>query len=73
MNRETLIERARARKTSPPPDQCRRIREEAGASLAEVGAVVGVSASAVWRWEHGLRHPAGDNLTRYVSLLEALS
>jgi DNA-binding transcriptional regulator YiaG len=34
-----------------------------------VGAVVGVSASAVHLWESGANEPRGENLTRYAEVL----
>jgi transcriptional regulator with XRE-family HTH domain len=53
--------------------QARRLREQAGLTQGEVGAAVGVRASAVARWESGDRVPHRDRLSRYAALLERLA
>jgi len=73
MDIEELRKRAQAHRSIPSPDRARAIREEAGASIRDVAGVLGVSPTAVWRWEHGNRRPSGRNLERYVDLLEAIS
>lgn len=50
----------------------RTVRLAAGLSLAEIAATVGVTSSAVFRWENGERAPHGDAALRYGELLEAL-
>jgi transcriptional regulator with XRE-family HTH domain len=50
----------------------RRVRTVNGYSLTEVGAVCGVTESAVSRWECGLRIPRGEPARRYTEFLEAL-
>jgi transcriptional regulator with XRE-family HTH domain len=56
----------------PPPDVRRRLREGAGVSLAEIGRACGVTSSAVAFWERGERTPTGENLRRYVRVLNLL-
>ena len=71
MNSRQLIEVAETRRlvASGAP---RSIREAAHLSLDEVAASVGVSASAVCRWELGQRLPRGDAALRYGRLLRRL-
>ena len=45
------------------------IRIEAGLTLAQIGSVVGASASTVWRWEEGHRQPRGDHAAKWAKLL----
>jgi transcriptional regulator with XRE-family HTH domain len=49
-----------------------RLRREAHLSQAEVAAELGVSPSAVSRWEAGDRLPRGRAARRYARLLAAL-
>lgn len=51
----------------------RMIRSNAGISLAELAAGVGVSPSTVFRWETGLRSPHGAAALRYVALLDRIA
>ena len=51
----------------------RRIRESAGASQSELGAVVGVTNVAISKWEAGTRRPAGAAAIRYARALRALA
>ncbi len=51
----------------------RRLRLAAGLSLAEMGALVGVDASTVARWEKGLTYPRLAHALAYGSVLEQLS
>jgi DNA-binding transcriptional regulator YiaG len=53
--------------------QARRIRESAGVSQAEIGAVIGVTVPAVSKWETGDRCPTGAGALRYARLLRALA
>lgn len=53
--------------------EARAIREKAGLSLREMAAALGVSRSAVQRWEMGLRTPRGAITARYGALLTALT
>lgn len=51
----------------------RRLRRLAGLSLAEVGAAVDASPSAVARWETGQRRPHGARGIAYGRLLTDLA
>lgn len=61
-----------ARRALPPPTERRDIRTKAGISLAAAAAEIGVSRGAVWHWEQGRQEPRGDNLIRYVKVLQML-
>jgi transcriptional regulator with XRE-family HTH domain len=61
--------RVQARSELPSPPVRRALREAAGASLDEVGSVVGVTRQAVALWESGERTPRGANLGGYVAVL----
>jgi DNA-binding transcriptional regulator YiaG len=50
---DQLLERVRARRSLPQAAERRRIREEAGVSLRDLAAVLGVSHSLVRYWEQG--------------------
>jgi transcriptional regulator with XRE-family HTH domain len=65
-----LLERLRAKRTLPPGDERRRIREAAGASLRDVAAELGISATSVIRWERG--GSPGQHTAAYARLLEEL-
>lgn len=68
-----LIEQARTRRRLPEPRLRRLIRESARVSLREVAATLGVSPSAVSRWETGQRKPRAAAMRRYVRLLDQLA
>lgn len=69
---EDLTVLVRARHALPEPAIRRAIRHAAGASLADVAAVVGVTRQAVSLWELGQRTPRGAALSSYVTTLRAL-
>jgi transcriptional regulator with XRE-family HTH domain len=50
----------------------RRLREENGLSLADVGNAIGTSPTTIWRWEHGERSPHGNLAIRYAAVLSGL-
>jgi len=56
----------------PSPATRRRIREEAGVTLREAAAVLGVHPVTVLRWEHGRVPPRRENATAYKRLLRTL-
>lgn len=68
---DELVELAEARRKLPSPAARRHIRLAAGASLADVGAALGVSKQAVSLWEHG-KGPSRNHVRTYVRVLEAL-
>jgi DNA-binding transcriptional regulator YiaG len=51
----------------------RAIRLAADLSLTEMGALVNVDRTTVWRWEMAQRRPRGEAARRYLSVLEELS
>lgn len=51
----------------------KRIRIEAGLTLAHIGSVVGASGSTVWRWEEGHRQPRGERAAKWAKLLAELA
>lgn len=52
--------------------EARAIRQRAGLSLREMATALGVTRSALQRWEVGLRTPRGESAARYGALLAAL-
>jgi len=68
---EELVGRIREARL-PTPATCRRIREEAGVTLREAGAVLGVHPMTVLRWERGDVPPRRENAIRYRRFLRAL-
>lgn len=52
--------------------EARSIRHSAGATLAELGAAVGVAPSVVSRWEEGRQLPRGDHALAYGAALDLL-
>ena len=50
----------------------RRIRQQAGLTLAEVAKALGVDESSVSRWEGGSRQPRADVAVRWAQLLAEL-
>jgi DNA-binding transcriptional regulator YiaG len=67
-----LIARVRARQRLPEPPLRRSVRESAGVSQGDLAKALGVTRSAVSRWEAGHREPRGEALVHYVDLLELL-
>lgn len=53
-------------------DDLRRIRESRGLSTEDVASAVGVTQSAVSRWERGERIPRGPRAVVYARLLQRL-
>jgi DNA-binding transcriptional regulator YiaG len=51
----------------------RQLRVRDALKVAEVAQVVGVSAAAVSRWEHGQRVPGGSAALKYARLLDRLA
>jgi transcriptional regulator with XRE-family HTH domain len=70
LSESELLERLRARRALPLPAERRRIRLAAGASLRDVAAEIGVSATSIIRWERG--SSPGPHTAAYKRLLEEL-
>lgn len=51
----------------------RGIRQAACLSLTDVARAVGVTPSAISRWERGVRAPHGEAALRYAELLRKLA
>jgi transcriptional regulator with XRE-family HTH domain len=62
---KTLIEERRL----PPPQVRRALRLAAGFTLQDIADVLGVTRSAVHRWEIGTRAPRSANRIRYSEVL----
>jgi DNA-binding transcriptional regulator YiaG len=71
MNVESLLERVRSGRRMPPAAERRRLREAHGLSLRDVAGAVGVSHTAVSRWEKGAQ--PREHRSEYLALLEGLS
>jgi transcriptional regulator with XRE-family HTH domain len=69
---QELLERVRSRRSLPVPAERRRIREQAGVSLRELAAVIGVSHVAITRWEAGAQPADPVHVTAYGRLLAEL-
>jgi DNA-binding transcriptional regulator YiaG len=75
--KRSLQENAMAKKQTtraklPPPTRRRAIRVRAGATLEEVGDLVGVTSEAVRLWETGQRTPSETHRDDYIDVLDDL-
>lgn len=68
---EELLEAVRTRQTLPNRERRRQIRIEAGVSLREMGAALGVSHTAVRHWETA-QDPRLESVDDYRRLLDGL-
>ncbi len=69
---EELLERVRARRVLPIAEDRKRIREDAKVSQHEMARALGVSWTAIWRWENGARPREHRNEVAYADLLNEL-
>jgi DNA-binding transcriptional regulator YiaG len=53
--------------------QARRIREQAGVSVALLARALGVQEATVWRWETGRSRPREDAALRWLAALETMA
>ncbi len=53
--------------------RARRIRLDAGVSIAEIARAIGVSSPTVYRWEVGENNPQGAAALAYFQLITDLS
>lgn len=72
MNRQQLVDQAKASFALPAPAMQKAILEQAGVSEVDVSKVVGAHRVTVNRWVMGHRRPTGELLTKYVALLAEL-
>lgn len=70
---ETAINDAWERRALPCPGVRRTLREQVGVSQSAVASAVGVSRSAISRYESGARTPTSEVLRRYGAVLERLA
>jgi len=68
-----LLERVRARRVLPIAAERRRIREAASVSQHELAKALGVSWTAIWRWEQGSRPREHRHEIAYADLLNELA
>ena len=73
MDVDDLLTRVRSRRQLPPAAERRRIREAAGVSQRELARALGVSWTAVQRWEAGARPRDSSHLDEYRRALHELS
>jgi transcriptional regulator with XRE-family HTH domain len=52
--------------------EARRRRTNAGLSLAEIAADVGVTAGTIWKWETAFQRPRGVPAIRFLAVLDKL-
>lgn len=71
MNVNQVIKHSLGRRL-PPPHVRRHIRMTAGITQAELGDALGVSRTAVARWESGSRHPSRRLAAKYADALRRI-
>lgn len=67
---DELLERVRSQRKLPTKSERRRIREAAGVSLRDIAVALGVSHTAVAKWEDGAT--PREHRDAYARLLEEL-
>jgi DNA-binding transcriptional regulator YiaG len=67
-----LLERVQARRELPKAEERRRIRKAAGVSQRELGRALGVSWTAIQRWESGSRPRQRSHVVEYRRALDGL-
>lgn len=75
METATAVESAVPVAALPVPEVCRRLREQAGLSMADASALCGVDKSTIGRWEAGQATPrrhTGLRYRRFVAYLTGL-
>jgi DNA-binding transcriptional regulator YiaG len=72
LGRDSVAKRKTRRSKLPSPTRRRAIRVRAGATLEEVGDLVGVSSEAVRLWETGQRTPSETHRENYIDVLDEL-
>jgi transcriptional regulator with XRE-family HTH domain len=65
---EELIRAARL----PRPERCRLLRVEAGLTLREAAAYIGVAPMTLLRWERGDARPHRQRALKYRAFLDRL-
>ena len=72
MNSKQTLKLVQARRLAASGEG-KAVRERAGLSLREVAAPMGLSVSALFRWENGERIPHGERAVAWVEFLEQLA
>lgn len=67
-----LLREVREKRELPSPDAARLIRQAAKVSQARMAAALGINRATLSRWESGQIRPRGDQLSRYLRLLNEL-
>ncbi len=67
-----LVERVRVARRIPSPAMAQEILRAAGVSQGDAASVLRVNRVTLNGWINGRHRPRGDNLVRYVALLEQL-
>lgn len=70
---QELLERVRARRVLPVADERRRIRTAAHVTQRELARALGVSWTAIQRWEAGSRPRQREHEIRYAEMLGELA
>ena len=71
MRNDQLVQLSRVRSLTSS-GAARAIRSSAGLTLGEVAKAIGISKSALSRWERDERVPRGDSALRYCEFLDAV-
>ena len=70
MNLESLI--SQNHRDLPSPSERRRLRVDAGLTVAQLATAIGVAPASVSAWEAGERVPQGIHRAAYAQALETL-
>lgn len=68
-----LLDQARQRRSLPPPEVRRALRERARLSQGDLARVLRVDRATISRYESGDREPRLCVVARYAALLERLA
>jgi DNA-binding transcriptional regulator YiaG len=72
MDERSALKLVRARQLAATGEG-KTVREAVGLSLHETAGVMGVSVSALFRWENGERVPRGDRAVAWADFLGKLA
>lgn len=70
MNLESMISRNQT--VLPSPKERRRLRVDAGLTVAQLATAIGVAPASVSAWEAGDRAPQGVHRAAYAQALETI-